>query len=260
MERQKYKVKSADRVLDILELFVGDQDSYTLSEVSRKLDAPASSTYVIMQNMLERGFLDTDTSGKKFILGHKLNTLRSQRFTRYDLSGEFHRVASEGFEDLNETISLGVRMGDGLLYLANKPSTQHLRLSLPPGHRRPVHSTACGKVLLSGLNIGELRAIFPDDELTKVTDKTIATFSELLEELDRVREEGLGYNLGETIEGVHCVAAPVYDGERKMIAAVSMSVPQARITDEKWKRVCQHVTYIAAELSGKDYDWDEPTD
>lgn len=255
MERQKYKVKSADRVLDIFELFIGDQESYTLTEVAKKLNAPASSTYVIMQNMLERGFLETDASGKKFMLGHKLNALRNHRLTAYDLSGEFHRVADEIFHDLNETMSLSVRMGDKLLYLANKTSTHHLRFNLYAGNTHPVHSTASGKVLLSGLSEEELRALFPADELAKVTEKTISTFPELLKELEKVRREGFGYNSGETVDGVYCVAAPIYDVDGKMIAAVSISIPQVRITDDIWKRVHHNVKYMSRELSGKKYDW-----
>ncbi|MDF2725914.1 MAG: IclR family transcriptional regulator, partial [Paenibacillus sp.] len=92
MEPQKHKVKSADRVLDIFELFAGDKDSYSLTEIARLLKTPPSSTYLLLQNMLERGYLQTDKTGKQFQLGHKLFTIRNKRLKGSNLSEEFQQV------------------------------------------------------------------------------------------------------------------------------------------------------------------------
>lgn len=254
VEYPKYKVKSADRVLDILELFIGEKQAYTLTEVSKELGAPPSSTYVIIQNMLDRGFLERDVTGKKIMLGQKLNALRGPSLIEYDLSTEFHKVTERIFDDLNETISLGVRSGDQLIYIANRTSTHQLRFNLNAGNSYPIHSTASGKVLLSELTLEELRVIFPVDELKKVTINTIATFPELLEQLEQVRKEGISYNAGESVDGVHCVAAPIYNADRQMIAAISISVPKVRFTDEARKRINQYIRNASQELSGKNYN------
>lgn len=253
MEPQKHKVKSADRVLDIFELFAGDKDSYSLTEISRLLKTPPSSTYLLLQNMLERGYLQTDKTGKQFQLGHKLFTIRNKRLKGSNLSEEFQQVADQLFSELNETVNLSIRLGDKLLYIGEKSSTHFLRFTPNTGDMRPLHATASGKVLLAGMTVEELRSIYPDDVLEKVTDKTISTFPELLKELDKVRAQGFGYNMGETVEGVQCVASAIHDTEGKAVAAISVSIPVVRVTSEIWEKVRGRIKFASEQLSRNVY-------
>jgi DNA-binding IclR family transcriptional regulator len=253
MEPQKHKVKSADRVLDIFELFAGDKDSYSLTEIARLLKTPPSSTYLLLQNMLERGYLQTDKTGKQFQLGHKLFTIRNKRLKGSNLSEEFQQVADQLFSELNETVNLSIRLGDKLLYIGEKSSTHFLRFTPNTGDMRPLHATASGKVLLAGMTVEELRAIYPDDALEKVTDKTISTFPELLKELEHVREQGFGYNMGETVEGVQCVASAICDAEGKAVAAISVSIPVVRVTGEVWEKVRGRIKFASEQLSRNVY-------
>lgn len=120
MGQQTPKVKSADRVLDILELFTGEKDSYNLTEISKGLNMPPSSTYLILQNMLHRGYLETDRSGKQFRIGYKLFTIRSSYMRSSSLTGEFNLIAEKIIDDLNETVSLAIKVGHNLLYIGKK--------------------------------------------------------------------------------------------------------------------------------------------
>ncbi|TNJ66264.1 IclR family transcriptional regulator [Paenibacillus hemerocallicola] len=253
MESQKHKVKSADRVLDIFELFEGDKDSFSLTEIARLLKTPPSSTYLLLQNMLERGYLQTDKTGKQFQLGHKLFTIRNKRLKGSNLSEEFQQVADRLFHEVNETVNLSIRLGDKLLYIGEKSSTHFLRFTPNTGDMRPLHATASGKVLLSGMTSEQLREIYPNDVLEKVTDKTISTYSGLLAELEKVNREGFGYNMGETVEGVQCVAAAVLDAEGKAAAAISISIPVVRVTGEVWEKVRVSIKQASEELSRKVY-------
>jgi len=251
--QQTPKVKSADRVLDIFELFTGEKDSYNLTEISKSLNMPPSSTYVILQNMLNRGYLETDRSGKQFRIGYKLFTIRSGYMRSTSLTGEFNQVAEKIVADLNETVSLAIKAGDHLLYIGEKASNHALRFTPNMGTTLPLHATASGKVMLADFTLEELRALYPSDRLEKMTDKTISSFPELLMELDRVRKQGFGYNMGETVAGVHCVAGPVVDADGRAAASISISIPVVRITDGVWERVHDWIRRACEELSVKVY-------
>lgn len=253
MQPQKHKVKSADRVLDIFELYAGDKDSFSLTEIVKELKTPPSSTYLLLQNMLERGYLQTDKTGKQFQLGNKLFTIRNKRLNGNNLNEQFQLLADKLFDELNETVNLSVRHGDKLLYIGEKSSTRSLRFTPITGDMRQLHATASGKVLLAGLSLEELREIYPNDTLEQVTDKTISSVSELLRELEQVRQDGFGYNRGETVEGVQCVAGAVYDHERKVIAAISVSIPDVRITDKTWMKVHEWIQYASDQLTQNVY-------
>ncbi|MFC4600058.1 IclR family transcriptional regulator [Cohnella hongkongensis] len=255
MKQPTPKVKSADRVLDIFELFTGDKDSYNLTEIAKGLNMPPSSTYLILQNMLHRGYLETDRSGKQFRIGYKLFTIRSGYMRSSSLTGEFNLIAEKIIDDLNETTSLAIKAGSDLLYIGEKVSTQALRFNPNVGTTLPLHATASGKIMLADLTMDELRALYPQDELEKVTDKTISTFQDLIKELNKVRAQGFGYNMGETVDGVHCVAGPIHDADGRAVASVSISIPVVRITGEVWGKVHDWIKRACEELSTKVYGY-----
>ncbi|WP_087568843.1 IclR family transcriptional regulator [Paenibacillus sp. MY03] len=253
MSQQAPKVKSADRVLDILELFTGEQESYNLTEIAKSLNMPPSSTYLILQNMLNRGYLETDRSKKQFRIGYKLFTIRSGYMRNTSLTGEYYQIAERIIDDVNETVSLAIRVGNQIQYIGEKVSSHALRFNHSLGTTLPLHATASGKIILADLSMEELRDLYPTDQLEKVTDKTISTFPDLLKELEKVRTQGFGYNMGETVDGVHCIAGAVLDAEGKVVASISISIPVVRITGELWGRVHDWIKRSCEELSSKVY-------
>ncbi|MCU6711602.1 IclR family transcriptional regulator [Paenibacillus sp. J5C_2022] len=253
MTQQAPKVKSADRVLDILELFTGEQESYNLTEIAKSLNMPPSSTYLILQNMLNRGYLETDRSKKQFRIGYKLFAIRSGYMRNTSLTGEYYQIAQKILDEINETVSLSIRTGNQLYYIGEKVSTHSLRFNHSLGTSLPLHATAAGKVLLADLSEEELRDIYPDEQLEKVTDKTISTFSDLLKELEKVRKQEFGYNMGETVDGVHCIAGAIRDSDGKAVASLSISIPVVRINGEMWGKVHDWIRQGCMELSSKVY-------
>lgn len=252
-KNQAHKVKSADRVLDIFELFTGGTDSYNLSEIAKKLNMPPSSTYLILQNMLSRGYLETDKSGKQFRIGYKLFTIRNRYIQNTSLTGEFYQIADKITEDLNETVSLSVRSGNQLLYIGEKISSQALRFTPNQSDVFPLHATASGKILLADFSDEELLALYPDEKLEQVTNKTITSLKQLQLELNKVRQQGYGYNRGETVLGVHCVAGAVVDAKNQTVASISISVPEVRMTEEIWDKVHVWIKRACDELGRKVY-------
>ncbi|WP_409342228.1 IclR family transcriptional regulator [Paenibacillus sp. MBLB4367] len=251
MEKQSPKVKSADRVLDIFELFTGEKESYNLTEISKALNMPSSSTYQILQNMLSRGYLETDNTGKQFRLGNKLFEIRVQHRKSTSLTAEFYQLAGKIVDDLNEGVLLGVRSEDKVVYIAEKQISQPFRFTTNMGSVLPLHASASGKILLSRLSEDELHALYPKKKLQTYTSKTISTFDALKAEIEKVRQEEIAYNLGESVEGVHCVAGPVYDMEGMVVASVSISIPVIRITDDVWENTHYWIKRACREISNK---------
>lgn len=253
MEKQSPKVKSADRVLDIFELFTGEKESYNLTEISKALHMPSSSAYQILQNMLSRGYLETDSTGKQFRLGNKIFEIRVQHRQSTNLTSEFYQIAGKIVDDLNEGVQLGVRSEDKVVYIAEKHVSQPFRLNSNLGSVLPLHASASGKILLSRLPDEELQALYPKKKLQTYTTNTISTFDALKAEIEKVRQDEIAYNMGESIEGVQCIAGPVYDMEGNVVAAVSISIPVIRVTDEIWDNIHYWIRRACREITNKVY-------
>jgi DNA-binding IclR family transcriptional regulator len=252
-QQQSPKVKSADRVLDIFELYTGDKDAFTLTEIAKALNMPISSTYQIIQNMLNRGYLETDGTGKQFRLGNKIFEIRVQHRKNTNLPTEFFSVAGKMAEELNETVMLSVRSGDKVVYIAEKSASQPIRVSSAIGSVLPLHASASGKMLLSSMSEEEIDRLYPNKELEKITSRTISHVDQLKEELAKVRAMGMAYNFEESVEGVHCVAGPIYDMEGHVVASVSVSIPIVRITDDLWERTQHWIKKACQDISNKVY-------
>lgn len=252
-EKQPATVKSADRVLDILELFAERREAINLTELARELDMPASSAHKLLQNLLSRGYLETDKQGKMFRLGYKLFEIGSRYAQRTDLAGEFQLVAQKMVDTINESVFMTIRNGEMALYIAEKQSTHPVRFVSHLGMQLPLHATAMGKVLLSGMAEEEVARLYPDKQLGRLTDTTITDYDELLRQIERIRTDGLGYSQGESVHGIRCVAAPVYGASGQIVSSIGVSMPESRWTKDTWGQIGETVRQGAKEMSTKIY-------
>lgn len=252
-DKQVATVKSADRVLDIFELFAERREPINLTELSRELDMPASSAHKLLQNLLARGYLEADKQGKTFRLGHKLFEIGSKYAQRTDLAGEFQLSAQKMIDELNESVFLTIKNGDMALYIAEKQSTHPVRFVSHLGMQLPLHATAMGKVLLSGMTDEDIHKLYPDKQLGRLTDTTITDFDELMRQIRQIRAEGVGYSMGESVHGIRCVAAPVYGAPGQIASALGVSMPEARWEPNLWERIGRAVVQGAKEISTKLY-------
>jgi DNA-binding IclR family transcriptional regulator len=94
----------------------------------------------------------------------------------------------------------------------------------------PYHCSASGKIFLA-FGVQEM----PEKKLEKIAVKTITSKSDLARELETVRARGYAVINGELEEGLVAVSVPVFDSQRNVIAALSVSGPDSRITPEKVK-------------------------
>jgi DNA-binding IclR family transcriptional regulator len=251
--KQNVTVKSADRVLDIFELFAERQTPMNLTDIARELDLPVSSAHKLLQNLLARGYVESDKQGKTFRLGYKLFEIGSKYAQRTDLAGEFQYVAQKMIEELNESVYLTIRNGDKTLYIGEKQCNQPVRFVSHLGMQLPLHATAMGKVLLSGLTDEEIKRLYPERELGRLTETTVSRLEDLMEQINQIREEGIGYSYGEAVPGIRCAAAPIVNASSSIVAAISVSVPDARWNPELWEKVVREVRQGAKEMSMKLY-------
>lgn len=242
-------VKSADRVLDILELLAEEQHPLNLMEISRRLDLPTSSTYKIIQNLLERGYLESDNSEKQFRLGHKVLEIATKYTQSTDLITQFQHAAQKIVADLNEAVFLSIRDRDMILYISEKQSNHPVRFVSHMGMKLPLHSTAMGKAMLCKQSDAVISALYADKPLTKLTDTTIADITQLLAQIRQAREEGLSYSYGEAAQGIQCVAAPICNAQDEAVAAIGISIPVARLSEPLWENAKRRVAQAAHELS-----------
>ena len=102
-------------------------------------------------------------------------------------------------------------------------------ISTAVGKREKAHSTALGKALLSQLDEVELGEYLSKHSLNPITPNTITRPKQLRQELAIIRHEGYAVDMEENEIGGVCVAAPIVDHQGNTLAAISISLPIARL-------------------------------
>ena len=229
-------VKSAERVLDILEEAIVAERGFTFMELTRTRNIPKSSLHALLEVLVRRQYLEMDAETRRYTLG--IRALESgQAYLRNHGVIEVSRQEMEILvAEVNETAQLSRLSGCENVYLARVDSSHALRLASETGRRLHAHSTGLGKALLAQLPPDEVRARFGDGSLPVYTPTTLPTVEALLVELERTRTRGFALDNQEYSPGVFCLAVPIFGAGERAELSLSVSVPVTRASRKSLSR------------------------
>jgi DNA-binding IclR family transcriptional regulator len=243
-------VKSAERTLAILELLTTREQPLTFTEIANTLHYPRSSLHGLLRTLVDRGWAEFDPAPRTYTLG--IRTLEAgNAYTRAVGLVERALPLMEKIRDsIDETVQLAVLDGLHNVYIAKVDGRQTLTLASEVGRRLPAYATGVGKVLLAGLSHDELTERLAGATLRPITPHTITNRSRLCEHLRQVRGRGFAVDNEEHTIGIRCVAVPIFDASRRVVAAMSVSVPAIRFTPAHRERAHMLLAGAAHRLSG----------
>lgn len=200
-------VTAVERVLDILEAFQSSQKPLSLTDLADMAGIPKSSCHAIVATLTARGYLYSLTRPRALYPTRRM----------YDVARDIHEkdpfVESvmpllERLRDASrETIILGKRQGDAVIYLQVVESGHSIRYSAKPGEFKPLHSSAIGKALMGSLKEPELRAQLEGRELRSATQATLTDHEALIGDILESRRRGYFLTRGENVPDVWAVSA-----------------------------------------------------
>nr|WP_275589218.1 IclR family transcriptional regulator C-terminal domain-containing protein [Sporohalobacter salinus] len=117
------------------------------------------------------------------------------------------------------------------------------------GSRGPVHSTGVGKAITAYLDEKEIDNIIEKWGMPKRTKNTITDLQDFKEHLDLIKKRGYAVDDIENEPGIRCVAAPIFDYNGEVIAAVSVSGPTMRVTKERISKLAKKVKETGLQIS-----------
>ncbi|MBR7671887.1 IclR family transcriptional regulator [Streptomyces sp. NPDC054796] len=244
-------VPAVTRALDILELFLDGDGTLSAPEITRKLQLPRTTVHELVTTLAARHYLVPlpDQPGR-YRLGVRTYQLGSRYAEQLDLAAEGQQVARTVAETCDETVHVALLEGMDVIYIAKVDSTHAVRMVSAAGRRLPAHCTSVGKMLLASLPEDELEARLPAGEpLAAMTPNSITSPEALREALTEIRGRGVAVEQRESNPDVSCVAAPVRNSAGQVVAALSISVPMIRWSDERLAELEELAVKGASELS-----------
>jgi IclR family acetate operon transcriptional repressor len=241
---------AVDRVIDIFEAFRSSERPLSLTELAAAACMPKSSCHAIVQTLVARGYLYT------------LSPPRALYPTQRLLDVAHDIVASDPFlervmpllEALRaasaETVILGKRQGEQVMYLQVLESPHPIRYSARPGDLKPLHSSALGKAMLGAQKEAGLCAWALEQQLPRITAATITDPARLVEEVLRGRQAGFFQTCGENVPDVWAVSAFFHVGREPW--GICLAGPSHRMQHsvrESAQRIVTTCSQIARRLA-----------
>lgn len=232
-------VKSAGRTIDLFEVFGRTQLPLSLSDVARAISAPLTSCLYLVRALEGRGYLYAVGARRQIYPTRKLFDVAQSIAAGEPRMARIEPTLVALRDKTRETVILGKRHGNRVVYLAVVEGPQTIRYTARVGELKPLHSSSAGKVLLSALEPQERAKLVAHLPLDAVTISTITDRAALLADLKRCAARGYAETRGENVADVMAIAKSVQlEGD---IYAIVVAGPMHRMT----KQVAQHLRHLS---------------
>lgn len=200
--------RSALRPFNILDAFCSAKRPLSLSEMAQLANIPISTCHSVVHSMEQSGLLYFLSSRETYPT-RRLWDMAREINSNDPIATRCLPFLTELRDSTNETVILGTRQDDRVLYLLIVESGQTIRYSSQAGDFKPLHSSSIGKALLSTMPDAELNAWLKSHDLAQATSQTITSSKQLLKDIAATRSRGYSITRGENVEDVMAIAAPL---------------------------------------------------
>lgn len=248
---ERYVVPGVDRALTILELLAQHADGLSMIEIAARTGYPNNSVYRIAMTLCRRGYLRRSADTKRFTITRKFLNLAFPSVHHLNIVEVSMDVMEELRDEVGESVLLAVfnkSDGEGVV-LAQSPALHPIRLMVEPGTRFDLYSNGPGKAMLAHLPQEQQTRLIESFDFKPHTSKTITDAETLRKELPEIRRQGYGLDHGESLEGVHCIAAPLFDEHGAVLGAIWVSGPSTRLPESEFDRIGPDVVSSAKRIS-----------
>ena len=223
-------MKSLDNALTLLEQFTPEAPAFGITELATRLGLNKATVFNMLKTLEAHSLVEQLSDTKKYTLGHGIIVLAGTKLAQSELSHVARPHLARLSHETNETTHLAILHRNELLYLEKIESSQPVRVAARIGGRAPLHCTANGKVLLA-FQPNEVIEEALRAPRARYTENTIVDPAVLRSQLAEIRQAGYCIEWEEFIADIRGIAAPVFDFNGTVIAAIAVVGPSARITE-----------------------------
>lgn len=242
--------QSGEKLLNVLEFIILKGEPQRLQDVANELGMNKSTALRFLKTLVNTGYINQDSETSKYAATYKICALAN----KINLYTELRKIAHPYLERMakifGESVNMAVEDKMASVYVdVIRGSSQSLVTVQKIGNAVPMHCTGNGKILLLNYSDEDLDRLIKVKGLTKYTEYTLTTKEALRAELEKIRQRGYAYDEQERELGARCLAFPIYGDNGKVIAGMSVTGPQNRMTDEVLLPKLEEFRKITMEIS-----------
>lgn len=222
----------SQKVFAVFEAIANAGRPLSVAELVVLLDVPTPTMHRIVRQLDQEGLLVREPQSRGYGPGPRLFNFAIEMVQASMRSAPRHAVLSELSVRTGETCNFGMMSGHAVVYLDRVEAAWPFGLKFEPGSRVPLHCTSMGKLFLAYQPKHRREQLMKSGPLHRYTKNTVTDPEELETQLSVIRKRGYSIDDQEFLDGVICLAVPVYDNKGQVCAAIAISAPQARMQIE----------------------------
>lgn len=245
------RIQSLDRGLQILEFIAQHDQPVRLAELSGLLGIEKSSAHRLAATLADRGYVRQDSETLGYVLCDKVFELASSLASHRNVQEYARKYLCRLARETGETAHLAVPGDKSVVLVDHEFGSNPVAVTTRWGSNEPLYCTALGKAILAGKSNAELKELLGPGRLKRYTKNTITSISELAKQCRQVEKEQVAFDLEEFNEGMNCLAGPIYDFRGQVVAAIGISGPVERVTDDTIKTLAECIRQCSQDLSAE---------
>lgn len=246
-QSQRY-VEAVMAALEILDCFQ-DKAELSLKQLVELSGLTRNRVLRLTGTLQAKGYLVREPNTALFSLGPRFLVLGKALERRVDLVTLARPILQQLAQDTGESATLYVRNGLERVVLAREEGIYDIRHTVLEGQRMPLHAGAAGKVLLAFGPDEVVERLFAQETLPRLTPNTVTDGDKLKKQIVQIRTQGYAVSTAERDSDAASLAAPVFNADNLLTAAMSIAGPLSRLTKQAMKKHRPKVVEAAQRLS-----------
>ncbi|MBO9513237.1 MAG: IclR family transcriptional regulator [Variovorax sp.] len=221
--------RSPVRVMQILHALARHPEGIGLGPLSQMLELPKTTLFNLLRSLESGGYVQSQ--GGQHRVGVEAIKLGVALQHSQTFPENVRPICMRLGAETGETVMIGTLTDDGqeVYFLLVLEAQNPLRFNVRAGQRWPLYASALGQVLLAFLPAERQKAYMQSVQMVRLTSTTLTTRKALTASLKQIRAEAMATNVNGMIDGVMGVAAPIFDRDGQVTAAIAVTAPTARM-------------------------------
>ena len=247
--KQRSTHQSLERGLRLVEMVALNGARTSLAEAARRTGLHRSTAHHLLQTLVSLGYLRQDAETRGYELAAKPFQLTGRTWSPEQLATIAQPSLAELTRRSGEGSSFSVYRDGAVTVVAKREHDGPVRVVQDVGARRPLHCTAVAKAILPWLPAPELAGLLARMRFERYTAETIVTRAAFQAQLRRIRAAGYALDDEEHVEGIRCMAMPVFGHTGEVLGSICTLGPKSRMTYQKLRELRQPLAEVSRQMS-----------
>ncbi len=233
----------------MLEQVTRAQRPISATEITEKMNLPKPSVNRILSQLEEEGFLQREPIKKRYLPGPRASELVLSIMLNDALGAPRHSILQALSDEILETCNCSMLDGNQTVYFDRVEANWPFRIQLPIGSRLPLHCTASGKLFLAYMESRKRQRLISAAPLQRFTERSITDPDLLNAELDRIKQDGVGIDNEEFMDGMVAISVPVFNTDNEICFTLAVHAPKIRKSLDALRQYLPSLRKAAASMA-----------